>query len=114
MTQVVALQSATIPNGSAVSNIIDSAKNYTGLNQIILIQAPAALDALTFTIQVSNDGITFTTLTSDGTTALTLPGAGKAKPYYFELAAAKYWRIASSGNVAADRVFLVSGNEGAC
>jgi hypothetical protein len=112
MAKAVALKSLTIPNGAAISNILDSSIDYVGLSGIIMIMAPAVLDALTFTIEVGNDGINFFTLTSDGTVPLTLPIATKAKAYYFELNAAKYLRLKASGNVAADRIFLLSGWEG--
>jgi hypothetical protein len=111
MARVIRLKDVTITNGQTISNVIDSASDYSGLAEILTIIAPAALDAATFTIEVSADGATFSTLTSDGAVALTLPGAGKAKPFFFELQSAKFWRIKSSIAVAADRVFQITVQE---
>lgn len=112
MSNTINLKSLTIPNGASVSNVLDTNSQYSGLSEYIGIQSPAALDAGTFTIEVSQDNATFATLCqADGTTALQLPAAAKARAYQFELAPWRYIRIKSSIAVAADRVFLITGNE---
>ena len=100
-----ALSDAVIANGANASRAVYSDYEYSDATAIT-IQAPAALDALTFTLEVSQDGSSWTTA-SDGSNDLPVPAAGKAVQYT-ELLSVKYWRIKASGNVAADRTFKVS------
>jgi hypothetical protein len=95
----------TIPNGTNASRAVFSAYEYSDA-VAISIQAPAALDAQTFTLEGSQDGSTWATL-SDGTADIPVPAAGKIIQYT-ELLSVNYWRIKSSGNVAADRTFKVT------
>lgn len=105
----IRIKDITIPNGAAVSNIIDCQSEYFGLGSSLSIAAPATLDVLTFTVEASLDGSLYSTLTgTDGTTALPLPAAGKVKTYQFEFGPIKSFRIKSSGNVAADRTFQIA------
>lgn len=99
------LHDVVIPSGSSVTRSISGAYEYSDAVAIV-IQSPAALDALSFTIEVSNDGTNFVTLT-DGFSNLPVPGAGKATQYT-EMLGSRAFRIKASGNVAADRTFLVS------
>jgi hypothetical protein len=94
-----------IPSGSSVTRSISGAYEYSDA-VAITIQSPATLDALTFTIEISNDGTNFATM-SDGTNNIPVPAAGKAIQYT-DMLGARAWRIKASGNVAADRTFLVS------
>lgn len=103
------LGSLTIPNGSNVSNVIDS-KSASYDAESILIIAPATLDAGTYTIEVGNTqdnaaGTVFSTLQNEQATDYPVPAQGKAIVYSLPL-----WpcfRIKSSVNVAADRAFKV-------
>ena len=94
-----------IPSGSNVTRSISGAYEYSDAVALV-IQAPATLDALTFTIEVSNDGTNFATL-FDGVANIPVPKAGQAIQYT-EMLGSRFWRIKASGNVAADREFLVS------
>lgn len=112
MARVVSIKSLTIPNGGTTSNVLDAALDYYGLMQSILVQAPAVLDAGAYTIEVSQDNAAFATLCgADGTTALALPAATKAKIFQAELTSAKFIRFKQVGAAAADRVFLLTGQE---
>jgi hypothetical protein len=99
------LHDVVIASGASATRAISGAYEYSDAVAIV-IQSPATLDALTFTLEVSNDGSTWATL-SDGITDLTMPGAGKSKQFT-EMLGSRFFRIKSSGNVAADRTFLVS------
>lgn len=96
----------TIPNGSSVSNVIGVENLQDALS--LLVESPANLDADTFTFEVSQDNVTFVTL-SDGTADIVVPAASKGIVYKQNcFGAAQFLRIKSSGNVAADRVFKVT------
>lgn len=99
------LFNVVIPSGSNVTRSISGAYEYSDA-VAILIQAPATLDALSFSIEISNDGTNFATLT-DGIVNIPVPGAGKAIQYT-EILGSRFWRIKASGNVASDREFIVS------
>jgi hypothetical protein len=99
------LHDVVIPSGQSTTRAIFGTYEYSDATAIV-IQAPATLDALTFTIEISNDGSTWATL-NDGINNLPVPAAGKAIQYT-EVLGSKYFRIKSSGNVAEDRTFLVS------
>lgn len=94
-----------IPSGSNATRAIQGVYEYSDASNIG-IQSPAVLDELTFTIEVSADAATWATLTN-GASALPVPDASEALQY-IEMLPFKYWRIRASGNVAADRTFLVS------
>ena len=98
-----------IPNGAADSNIVRSTQVYDDSFAITLF-APAALDAGTYTIQVAADpdNPVFVTL-NDGTADINAPAAGKAQVYVSPV-----WRcfkIHSSVNVTADRIFKMNAEE---
>lgn len=106
---------AVIPNGAAVSNVFNSAKHHMTAEAIMII-APAALDAATFTFEVNPDQNAVaaspgwaTLQIGDPASDAAPPGIGKARLYY-ELPAAPSWRIRSSINQTADRIFKVSGS----
>lgn len=99
------LFNVVIPSGSNVTRTISGAYEYSDATAIT-IQSPATLDALTFTIEISNDGTNFATLNT-GTVDLTVPAAGKAIQYT-DMLGARFFRIKASGNVSANREFLVS------
>lgn len=96
----------TIANGNTTSNVLD----YTVLGdaESILIEAPAALDAGTYTLEVSQDGVTYVTLQDSSAADQKVPGAGKGIVYYLsDLGGAQHLRIKGPA-AAADRVFKVS------
>jgi hypothetical protein len=95
----------TIASGTNASRAVFSAYEYSDA-VAISIQAPGTLDALTFTLEGSQDGTTWATL-NDGTADLPVPAAGKIIQYT-ELLSVNYWRIKASGNTAADRTFKVT------
>lgn len=98
--------SMTIANGATASNVLD----YTVLGdaESVLIEAPAVLDAGTYTLSVSQDGVTYVTLQDSTATDQKVPGAGKGIVYYLsDLGGAQYLKI-SGPQAAADRVFKVS------
>lgn len=94
-----------IPSGSNATRAIVSDIECSDATAIT-IQSPTTLDALTFTIEVSQDGTTWATA-NDGTGDLPVPAASKAIQYV-EMLSVRYWRIKASGNVAADRTFAVT------
>lgn len=101
----------TIPNGSANSNVLKAREQYADAEELMLY-APAALDVLTFTIEVTDDpdaaAPVFRTLQSGSPLAdVPPPAAGKAISFA-GLSSAMGIRIHASGNVAADRVWAVS------
>lgn len=91
-------------SGATTSRSVRALYEY-GDATAIHIQAPAALDATTWTIEVSQDDSTFVTL-NDGTADIGPPAAGKGRQYV-EMIAAPYFRIKTSVAAAADRTFLV-------
>lgn len=99
------LHDVVIPAGSSATRAIFGTYEYSDATAIV-IQSPAVLDALAFTIEISNDGTTWNTLT-DGILPLPVPAAGQAMQYT-DILGSKYFRIKASGNVAAARTFLVS------
>ena len=99
------LHDVVIASGQSATRSIFGTYEYSDATAIV-IQSPATLDALTFTIEVSSDASTWATLT-DGTNPLPMPGAGQAMQYT-DMLGAKYFRIKASGNVAEDRTFRVS------
>lgn len=105
------VKSFIVPSGTDVSNVITTS-DLMFANQIT-IYGPSSLDSTTWTILVSADnGTSFQTLCKDdGTTALPLPGADKARAYLFELGASTQIKLKGAGNVAADREWMVVINE---
>jgi hypothetical protein len=102
------LPDITIPSGTNVSAWVYGDKQYSDA-VLLLIQAPAVLDgATTFVIEVSDEAGNAATLqTGDTPIDLNPPAAGKARTYV-DLLAAYAFRIKSSANVAADRIFKPS------
>ena len=94
----------TIPSGSANSNSMSFAE-FSDATAVTLY-GPAALDALTFTLEISRDGSTWVT-SNDGTSDIGPPAAVKGRQYT-EFLGANYVRIHASGNVAADRTWTAS------
>jgi hypothetical protein len=99
------IHDVVIATGTNATRAIFGTYEYSDATAII-IQAPATLDALIFTIEVSSDASTWATLT-DGTSALPTPVAGTAMQYT-DMLGSKYFRLKASGNVSADRIFRVS------
>lgn len=100
------LSNLVIPSGAAVSNALDLSRVDS-----ICIYAPDTLDALTFTIEVApsrtSPAADWATLEEGGSdVALTA-----AKALVIPVAPFRSVRIASSGNVAADRTFHITGHE---
>lgn len=102
-----------ILTGQSVSTVFNSAKHHMTA-EALMIMAPAALDAGTYTLEVNPDQLA--TNASTGWTTLQIgdpaadaasPAAGKARLYY-ELPAAPSWRIKCSVVAVADRTFKVS------
>jgi len=69
------------------------------------LTAPAALDAGTYTLEVSFDGSTAAGTINDGTNDVALPAAGKHCQY--DPFVAPYWRILGP-TAAANRVFKLT------
>jgi len=106
---VAKIGALTILNTGTTSNVFKAREVYEDAEEIQL-DAPAALDALTFTIEVTNDpdaaAPVFTTL-QDGSPPADVnpPAAGKSRSYASGLLGAGGFRIKASGAVAADRIF---------
>lgn len=100
-----AINEVFIPAGQNATRWIYGAYEYNDATCIV-IQSPSSLDAQTYTIETSFDGITGGTL-NDGTNDIGPPATGKTRQYT-EMLGARYWRIKSSGNAASNRIFLVS------
>src|ERR1700746_1466092 len=95
----------TIPNGAAVSNFWRARDVYEDAEEIVL-HAPTVLDALTFTIQVTDNidaaVVVWRTLQSGSAPAdVNAPAATKSLAFSSGVLSSDAIRIASSGNVAA-------------
>jgi hypothetical protein len=99
------INDVVIPNGSNASRAIFGDYEYSDAS-VITIQSPATLDALTFTIELSQDGSTWATAT-DGANDIPVPLVGEAIQYT-EMLSSRYFRIKASGNVVADTTFAVT------
>lgn len=99
------LSDVTIASGGTTSRSVFSDYEYSDA-RFLSIQSPGTLDAATFTIEVSQDGITWATLATQAANVV-VPAAGKAIQYT-EMLSSKYFRIKASAAVGADRVFKVS------
>ena len=98
-----------IPNGAAVSNAFLYREVFEDAEEINLM-APAVLDAFTFTIEVTDvEGGTYRTL-QDGSPPADVnpPAAGKARAYTSGLLSCVAFRLRSSSNVAADRIWAAT------
>jgi hypothetical protein len=93
-----------IPSGGTTTRTIDGVYEFSDATSIF-IQSPATLDAGTYTIQVSHNGVDFATL-NDGAADIAPPAAGKGRQY-IEMLGAKHFRI-SGPTAAADRTFIVT------
>ena len=93
------LASLVIPSGASVSN---SSPRLSNVGKM-LIQAPGTLDALTFTVEGSIDGADWDAL--PGPVTLT---ANEFEPIDIPIG---FVRVSASGNVAAQRVFKLAGDE---
>ena len=104
----------TIPINTDVSNIIKAREVYDDAASISLL-APATLDGVTFTLQVTDDFDATTSSTwrtlqvNDPPTDINPPAAGKARTYY-DLPTYAAFRIKASGNVAAARTWALIKN----
>jgi hypothetical protein len=107
----VAMQDAIIPNGATKSNVFNSPLSFDDAESILLV-APAALDAGTYTIEVNANPKALTTDAGWGTLQIGDPAADAAPPaitkarVYYELACVGSWRLAGPA-AAADRTFKV-------
>lgn len=99
---IASLPDLVVASSGTTSNSMD-AKYQTSDANAVVIAAPASLDAVTYTLQVSMDNTTYYTL-SDGTADIGPPAAGKARQYT-ELLGWPYFRIAQSGAAASSRTF---------
>lgn len=107
VSSVSRVRDLVIASGAAVSNVLNARLDY-GDAVGIGLQAPAAVDTVTYKWQVSVDGTTWADYQAGATLAdLAIPGAGNAAVYE-EIVAFPFIRLAASGNAAADRTFLVS------
>ena len=101
----------TIPNGQANSNVLKAREAHEDAEELMLY-APAVLDALTFTIEVTDDPDAVTpvwrTFQSGETPADVSPPAATKARSYENLTSAAGIRIHASGNVAADRIWEVT------
>lgn len=96
----------TIPNGTAVSNIIKAREVYEDSDAFSLF-APSALDVHTYVIEVTPDisaAVPVWVVLNDGVSDVTPPAANKASVY--PAPAFEAFRIKDqTGNVAADRTW---------
>lgn len=105
----------TIPNGTAVSNVIKARECYEDAEEILL-EGPAALDAHTYVLEVTDDadaifGATVWRAFQSGSPAADVapPAAAKSIAYASGLLSADAFRIRdTSGNVAADRIWIAT------
>ena len=98
------INNVVISSGQTTTRTISGIYEYSDATAII-IQSPATLDAGTYTIEVSNDGTTYATLT-DASGDVGVPAAGKARQY-IEMLGSHSFRI-KGPSAAADRTFFVS------
>ena len=105
---IVNCPSLTIANGGTTSNVLKSREVYQDADTITLY-APAALDAVTFTIEGTDDpdavSPVWTTL-YDGASDVVPPPAGKHSVY--PCPTFQGFRIKASVAVAADRTWRVT------
>lgn len=99
-----AIENVVISSGGTTTRWIEGVHEYSDATAIC-IQSPAALDAGTYSIEVSRDGVTAATL-EDAGGDITVPAAGKARQYT-EIHGFKWFRI-KGPTAAANRTFLVS------
>lgn len=99
------LSDVTIASGGTTSRSVFSDYEYSDA-RFLTIQSPGTLDAITFTIEVSQDGTTWATLANQ-TANIVVPAAGKAIQYT-EMLSSKYFRLKAASAVAADRAFKIS------
>jgi len=104
------LKDLVIPNGTAVSNILLAKEQYADADAVG-IMTPATIDAVAFTVEVSNDpaataASTWFTLQigSDTLADSSVATASKARVFY-EIPVFAAFRIKAASNVAADRTF---------
>jgi hypothetical protein len=99
--------SFTIPSGQSASNAVPAEAGFSSARAFTLF-APAALDATTFTIQVT-DNMTVPAPVwrnwHDGTGNIVAPLANLARTYQWPVAAGM--RILAGTNVAANRTWTV-------
>ena len=101
------IHDVSIASGQSATRAIFGPYEYSDATAII-IQSPATLDAIVFTIEVSQDGTTWATLVEPITsTSVVAPTAGNAIQYT-NILGSKYFRIKGASNVAATRTFRVS------
>lgn len=95
----------TIPINTSVSNSLNWQRDFFDA-EALGIQAPSALDALNFSIQVSQDDVNFGDLQDLTGVPVKAPSAALVGMMYNGVIAAfPYMRIKASGNVAAERIF---------
>lgn len=99
-----AIENVVILSGATTTRSIEGVDSYSDATAIC-IQSPAALDAGTYSIEVSRDGATWATL-EDAGGDITVPAASKARQYT-EIHGFKWFRI-KGPTAGADRTFLVS------
>lgn len=93
-----------ISSGGTTTRSIHGVYEYSDATAII-IQSPATLDAGTYTIEVSNNGADWATL-SDAGGDIGVPAAGKSRQYT-EMLGSHSFRI-KGPTASADHAFLVS------
>ena len=98
------LENVVIAQGGTSTRWIYGPYEYDDANAIV-IQSPEALDAGTYSIEVSSDGVTGATLTDAGGD-LSVPAGGDARQYT-EMLGARYFRIVGP-SAASARTFRVT------
>lgn len=93
-----------ISSGGTTTRAIHGVYEFSDATAIV-IQSPATLDAGTYTIETSNNGSDWATLT-DASGDLGVPAAGKSRQYT-EMLGSHSFRI-KGPSAAADRTFIVS------
>lgn len=97
----------TIPAGASASNARETGGNSRGS-----FQCPAALTGTTLTMQVSYDGVTWSSCPVEGNeTAAVTFGAGANFSWPVKAFSFRYMRLLSNGTEAAARTFPLFGRD---
>jgi hypothetical protein len=99
------LHDVVILSGQSATRAIHGLYEYSDAT-CIFIQSPGALDAGTYVIQTSANGVDGWVNLNDGSNDIGPPAAGKSRQYV-EMIGSPYWRI-SGPSAAANRTFIVS------
>ncbi len=101
----------TIKNGAALSEAIDLTGGGLGDLALAAIVCPGTVDVLTLAVQVSADNSTYNAVYDTAGAAKTITQAASAciavNPADYAMVGAGFVKLATSGNVAADRTYTL-------